>query len=111
MDIIVGQRGSGRTCKLIEACAARKGSVIVCPTHHMTEYTYALAKKMGYEIEKPIAFDDFYQRKTQGKKVTGYFFDNLDQSLAIMAAGTSVCAATFELGTKSLNLTETIREI
>ncbi len=107
MDIIIGQRGSGRTMKLIEACSKDKGSVIVCPTSHMAKWTSDLAKQLGYDIAEPISFDTFCKGRVQGKKIPKYYFDNLDLSLQQCAGYSSIGAATFELHNMEVMMADT----
>lgn len=100
MDLIIGGRQSGRTTKLIQECAAHKGSVIVCATNHMCDYVQHMAKEMGLEIEKPITFHFFCQYREswhKNKTYTGFYFDNLDICLKVVAGDTPVYAATTEL--------------
>lgn len=96
MKIIIGQRGSGRTTKIIEACAAVKNGVIVCPTKPMANYVFQKAKEMGYDIRQPITFTDFCNQTWRVGEVGGFFFDNLDISLMNMAGFYRVHLASIE---------------
>lgn len=96
MNITIGGRGSGRTTKLIKACAADKGSVIVSPTRRNAEYIANLAKQMGLDIPEPISFEQFQNRRYQGNRVSGFYFDNLDAILSMLSGGVPICDATFE---------------
>lgn len=97
MNITIGGRGSGRTTELIKACAADKGSVIVCPNHSMKLYIVDMAKRMGMDIPEPITFEAFVRGNPYafGKRPTGYYIDNLDLALSA-CAGAPVKDATFE---------------
>lgn len=95
MNITIGGRGSGRTTELIKACAADKGSVIVCPTSASIKHIVYMAKWMGLDIPEPISFEQF-RNGNQGRKVSGYYFDNLDSVLSMMARGAAVRDATFQ---------------
>lgn len=100
MDLIIGGRQSGRTTKLIKECAAHKGSVIVCATNHMCDYVWHMAREMNLEIEKPISFQYFCQHREswhKNKTYTGFYFDNLDICLKVVAGDAPVYAATTEL--------------
>ncbi len=97
MVLIVGQKGSGRTTKLIQMCAENKGSVIVCPTKRHAEYLAKTAKDMGYSILHPISFTEFLEGTERGTRISGYYFDNLDLSLQLKASRGLIYGATFAL--------------
>ena len=104
MDIIIGGRGSGRTTELIKACAADKGSVIVCPTHHMAKYVAQMAKDMGLDILEPISFDQLQSsRRWLGcRKPKSFYFDNLDLYLRMITDGVPIKSVTIEGDTKDI---------
>lgn len=56
---IVGGRQSGKTIRLIKE-ASKTNGVIVCPTHHMAEYVFQTARKLGCPILKPITYDQLF---------------------------------------------------
>lgn len=78
MDILIGGRGSGRTTQLIKACSNNPGSVIVCATNVMACNVAATAKRLNIDIPKPISFQELVNGHMQGRKVTQYYFDDLD---------------------------------
>lgn len=56
--VITGERGTGKTLKLIQE-SAKTGAYIVCSHRHLAEWTSQKAKDWGYKIPFPITFDEF----------------------------------------------------
>lgn len=58
MDILVGERASGKTTRLIQMSAEGKG-IIVAPTPKMAKYIADKAKEMELTIPEPIGWSSF----------------------------------------------------
>ena len=96
MNIIIGNRGSGRTTELIRLCAENKGTVIVASSLGSEKYIVDMAKRMGLDIPAPISFSEFCDGKARWQGYSGYYFDNLDASLRAIAGGKPIYDATIE---------------
>ena len=74
----IGDRGSGKTTKLIET-AHDKGYVLVEPTYQMAVHAHMRAREIGKEIRVIPAAQFFYDRL--GRDEAKYLVDELDMFL------------------------------
>ena len=82
MNIINGERGSGRTTFLIHA-AYVTGARIICPSSEIARYISGMAKKEGLEILEPLGFKDFMDRSCRGfARGERVLMDNADMVLS-----------------------------
>ena len=58
MNIIIGERCSGKTTKLIEKSAAT-GAYILTATNSMAGFIAAQANRMGLYIPRPISYESY----------------------------------------------------
>lgn len=90
MDIFVGQRGSGRTTKLIKMSAASQG-IIVAATKAQCSYVKSMAAKMELDIPEPIDFAEFLNTGHCHPEKT-WLIDNLEWCLeSIQVIGATIC--------------------
>lgn len=76
---IIGERGSGKTTKLIERAGINpNGYCIVEPTLKMADYVERMAKEKGVDVEVISAYELFNHRHGREKK---YLVDELDMFL------------------------------
>lgn len=75
MEKIIGERGSGKTTKLIEL-AHSEGCVLVEPTYHMAENARLMARDKGYEIVVLTASQFLFNHF--GSSTEKYLVDELD---------------------------------
>lgn len=68
---IVGDRGSGKTIRLIKE-ASETDSVIICPTARMADYIYRLAGELNCNIRRPITYVEAFGPHDD-KKANHYF--------------------------------------
>ncbi len=81
MNIIFGERRSGKTTELIKQCSQDKYSLIVAPNTCMCDCIYQQSKEMGYSIPQPITFRDFLHGKFYEHAVEKFYFDELKRSI------------------------------
>lgn len=74
MEILVGERGQGKTTRLIEMSAAGEG-IIVTFSEQAAKYLKAQAKEMDLKIPDPIGWDEFI-RSGRGRRGP-YLLDEL----------------------------------
>lgn len=83
MDIIVGGRGSGKTLELIRR-SAETGAAIFVLTYQRAEYIEGIAKKFGYDIQKPevirISYGGIYY--IDARLGTPILIDDVDELLS-----------------------------
>ena len=79
MEKIIGERGSGKTTKLIEL-AHSEGCVLVEPNYRMAENARLMARDKGYEIVVLTASQFLFNHF--GSSVEKYLVDELDIFLA-----------------------------
>lgn len=58
MEILIGQRQSGKTSYLIKQSAESNG-IIVAPTECMAKFIKEQAEEMGLKIQEPISWRNF----------------------------------------------------
>ncbi|MBO7710607.1 MAG: hypothetical protein J6S83_09070 [Lachnospiraceae bacterium] len=75
MERIIGERGSGKTTKLLKL-AQENGYVIVVPTITMADYVSDMAKKLGYNVKVISAYEFFWHRPWH--RDDHYVIDELD---------------------------------
>lgn len=87
MVVIASGRQTGRTTKLIKACAEaeQRGEVsyIVCHSHPEAYRIAGQAKKMGLNIGFPITYDEFLKR--QYSPHVNLYIDNVDMLVRYMS--------------------------
>lgn len=79
MEMIFGEKGSGKTKRLIEM-SAETGGYIVCPECGI-DYIVILAESMGLKIPYPISYSVFFNGGYRGKGVKLIYIDNVDSFL------------------------------
>lgn len=84
MDIICGDRGCGKTTKLIKKSAVF-GGVIVCFNKKEAERVAFLAEVMNLNIRHPITYDDFLLKRYYPHGIKELYIDNADLLLQYMA--------------------------
>ena len=78
INIIVSGRRTGKTTALIEECAKVNGLMVV-RNQELASWIYETAKKDGYDIKKPITYDDLLKGyKLAGRRQDVLFLDDLD---------------------------------
>lgn len=92
-NLIVADRGTGKTRHLITKCSQDEYSLIVCPTLAMCNHVLKEARKMGLKIPMPITFDEFVMGKFRPHNVEKFYFDELQLSLHNMARGVPIDTA------------------
>lgn len=85
MKIIVGERRSGKTTKLIEMCA-KQGGYIVCINRHEAQRVLAEAKGMGLKIPLPITFTDIRNQRYCVGGVKKLYLDNAELFLGSLVS-------------------------
>lgn len=78
MKIILGNRGSGKTTKLIKECAKDNNAVIVCVTEQNCRYIFETSRRLGYVINYPITFRKFFNYDYNRCEFKNFYFDNID---------------------------------
>ena len=76
---IIGERGSGKTTKILEA-ASKNGCVVVEPNSKMAEYVSRMARDKGYDLRIISAYDFLLYKNTD--RSTQYVVDELDLFLS-----------------------------
>lgn len=76
---IIGERGSGKTTKILEA-ASKNGFVVVEPNLKMAEYVSRMARDKGYDLRIISAYDFLFYKNTD--RSTQYVVDELDLFLS-----------------------------
>ena len=76
---IIGERGSGKTTKILEA-ASKNGFVVVEPNSKMAEYVSRMAKDKGYDLKIISAYDFMFYKNTDRR--IQYVVDELDMFLS-----------------------------
>lgn len=90
MDIFIGQRGSGRTTKLIKMSAAGQGTIVAATQAHCC-YIKDMAAKMELSIPEPIIFAEFINMIHHYPEKT-WLIDNLDGCLeSLQIAAATIC--------------------
>ena len=85
---VFGERGSGKTTKLIEL-AHENGYILVVPNFRMSKYAAELAAHLGYRDVQIIDFTHFLARFPKCKEK--FLIDELDMCLAdLYVAGYSI---------------------
>jgi ligand-binding SRPBCC domain-containing protein len=86
MNIIQGARGSGKTTKLIQACAEH-GGYIVCRSRDEAYRIDDLAVEMGVQIPFPLTYWEFQHNLYHEKGVRKIHIDDADDLLRYIAQG------------------------
>ena len=92
-NLIVADRGTGKTRHLITKCSKDEYSLIVYPTRMMCDYVFEEARDTGLEIHMPITFSDFVYGRFNSRNVDKFYFDELQMSLEVMAHGVPIDTA------------------
>ena len=89
MNVVIGERCSGKTTRLIER-SAKEGIYILAPTKNMARCIVDQAKGMGLEIPYPITVGEYLRgNKFQGSSIRrdGLLIDDLDMVLHQLFGG------------------------
>ena len=102
MDILVGERASGKTTRLIQMSAEGKG-IIVAPTPKMAKYIADKAKEMELTIPEPIGWSSFVynHRREKGPFLldeVGLILNNMGITTATLDAECSIIELSNEEG-------------
>lgn len=90
MNVICGERRSGRTTELIKQCSQDRYSLIVAPNMPMCDVIFQQSKEMGYNIPQPITFHAFLHGQFNCHAVEKFYFDELIMSLETVAQGVPI---------------------
>ena len=98
MTIITGDRGSGKTSALIRRCAENKDAVIIAPDQRRAYHIAERAKAMGVNIREPMTFKQFTDDRWHWAQmgITAFLFDDLFDSLHMIAGSVPIEAAVLE---------------
>ena len=79
MNIIIGERGSGKTNKAV-VLASLSGGYILTMNKVEADRVYKYAKEIRHEIKYPFTFDDFLMGRLRHKVISGQkiIIDNAD---------------------------------
>lgn len=89
MDIIIANRGEGKTTSLIKQSAVTK-SIIVCKTSTMCKNVMFEARKMKLSIPEPISFYQFLTNINQNSNTNNhYLIDELSSCLSMIHVDTA----------------------
>ena len=89
MNIVIGERCSGKTTRLIER-SAQEGEYILVANKAMARCIADQAKEMGLDIPFPVTLDEYLRgNKFQGSSIRrdGLLIDDLDMVLNRMFRG------------------------
>jgi ABC-type Mn2+/Zn2+ transport system ATPase subunit len=85
MKTIIGDRGSGKTTKLVKAAAETFG-YIICSGHNECCRIADLAKKLNLDIPFPLTYHEFLKGAYYNHGIKGGFYiDNADELLRMIA--------------------------
>lgn len=90
MNVVYGQRRSGKTTELIKQCSQDRYSLIVAPNKPMCDVIFQQSKEMGYNIPQPITFHAFLHGQFNGYTVEKFYFDELIMSLETVTKGVPI---------------------
>ena len=96
MNVVIGERCSGKTTRLIER-SAKEGIYILAPTKNMARCIADQAKEMGLDIPFPVTLDEYLRgNKFQGSSIRrdGLLIDDLDMVLHLLFRGIPICEVT-----------------
>jgi hypothetical protein len=100
MDVIFGNRRSGKTTELIKRAAGHNG-YIVCLNTKMRDEIRNMACKMDIGINKPFTYEEVFENRGQGRVMSlGLFvlhIDDVDQLLSWLLSGRII--GEYKLGT------------
>lgn len=85
MNAYIGKRQSGKTSKLIIQASGCNG-YIICSTANHCRNLYNQAIDMGYNINYPITFKEFLEKRYHSKNVKKFFIDDLDVCLQSLSS-------------------------
>lgn len=106
--LIIADRQTGKTRKLIEQCHKDRYSIIVCPTMAMCSSVFKEAQDLGMLIPYPITFYDFVKGNWRGRFIDKFYFDELQMSLEKVAKGN--CIGTVVIGAENFREIEINRK-
>ena len=78
-----GQRGTGKTTKLLEY-AAKHGYVLVEPTERSVKCIVDMAKKNGIDNVRVISLFDYIKQVYYGTKQQRFLIDEVDYCLSLL---------------------------
>jgi len=80
MGKIIMKRGFGKTYQLIKK-SFLTGDYIICQNHQEASMIQSQALKLGLKIPFPITYQDFNNRRYEGKNISGFLIDNVEMFL------------------------------
>lgn len=86
MNVVIGERCSGKTTRLIER-SAKEGIYILVANKAMARCIADQAKEMGLDIPFPVTLDEYLRgNKFQGSSIRrdGLLIDDLDMGLDLL---------------------------
>lgn len=69
---VIGGRQTGKTVTLIKE-ASKTGGIIVVPSMYMADSVFQTARELGYNITKPITYDQLFAHRGMNKNINKYF--------------------------------------
>ena len=84
MDIIVKDRGAGKTTALIHQ-SAKTYFYIVTRNHETAHAIFQQASALGLKIPFPLTYGEFIEHRYYGAGVRGILIDDADELLQSMA--------------------------
>lgn len=93
-----GNKGSGKTTKLIEV-ADRYFCYLVVRDRRTVFEIERKARKEGKDIPMPLTYDEFINRKFYGKGILCFVIDDVEALLQYMARGVGVRAFSIDTNT------------
>jgi len=89
--LIVGLHGSGKTTKCIRL-AHEHNAHIVCANHARAHSIDTQAIMLKCKIPHPITYQEFISGSFNGRDITGFIIDDIDDLVAYLARGTRILA-------------------
>lgn len=81
MNIITGDRQTGKTIKCIKRAAELtelwQCVYIVTPTYQRAQHIFSLAEKIGEDIRFPITYREILEGRYSGQNIDAFIFDDL----------------------------------
>ena len=84
MKKILGVRASGLTTELVKK-SSETGAYIVCHYAAVSSIEES-ARAMDLKIPQPITYDEFINKKYEGKTIKGFLIDDADYLLKTMTS-------------------------
>jgi hypothetical protein len=100
MKIILDNRGSGKTKKLILE-SAETGAVIVAINYSMVQYCLRFARHLNVKIPEPITFSDFISGHYRTRDIPGLLIDDADVLIRRLSQRFEVKTVVFNIQNKA----------